>query len=75
MEEKGVVGVDEELIEREAARCRVRNARRETVDAIGYLMSVCVHAGSSMGAESLAAQYTFELVFGAFQSQASAVNL
>ena len=64
MKKQRLVGVDQELIEREAAGGRLGDACREAVDAVGNLMSGCLHGDSSFlsdgtldRAENLPEQY------------------
>ena len=45
VEEERIVGVDEELIEREPARRGVSDTRREPVDTITYFVCICLHSG------------------------------
>jgi hypothetical protein len=46
MEKQRFVGIDQKLVEREAARRRLGNARRKAVNAVGDFMSVCLHRRS-----------------------------
>ena len=43
VEERRLVGVDEELVEREAPGCGVRHAGRQAVDALGDFVDTGVH--------------------------------
>jgi hypothetical protein len=44
-----LVGVDEELVEGEPARCDLRDAGGDPVDAVADLVSLCLHAVPSLG--------------------------
>jgi hypothetical protein len=47
MEKERLVRVDQKLVEREAARRHLGNARRKAVNAVGDFMSVCLHKDSN----------------------------
>jgi hypothetical protein len=48
VKEQWLVGIDQELIEREATRCGVGDTRRQSIDAVGDLMRAGLHRCSPL---------------------------